>query len=130
MVISLQEIPRQGTSQGTSQRWQCKIWSRKLSARQDNITPPLDNQVEVDGVGLKALRGYFGNLAAAAVNEKGVLQKLVLNNTFLTTSNESLVALVKKLSGDIKNIEREISCLKKGGQVSARNTTFCTNCKK
>ena len=54
----------------------------------------------------------------------------MLNNNTLTTSNESLVDLVKKLSGDIKNLERENYCLKKGGQVSARNTTLCTNCKK
>ena len=54
----------------------------------------------------------------------------MLNNTTLTTSNESLVALVKKLNGDIKNLERENSCLKKGGQVSTRNTTLCTNFKK
>ena len=59
-----------------------------------------------------------------------MLQQLVLNNTTLAESNESLVALVKKLSGDIKNLEREISCLKKGRQVSARNTTLCTNCNK
>ena len=54
----------------------------------------------------------------------------MLNNTTLSTSNESLVALVKKLSGDIKNLEQEISRLKKGRQVSSRNTTLCTNCKK
>ena len=77
-----------------------------------------------------ALEGYFDKLAAAAVNKKGVLQQLVLNSTTLSTSNESLVALVKKLSGDTKNLEREISRLKKGGQVSARNTTLCINCKK
>ena len=59
-----------------------------------------------DGIGLKALEGYFDNLAAKAVNEKGVLQQLVLNNTTFATSNESLVALVKKLSGDIKDLER------------------------
>ena len=79
---------------------------------------------------MKALEGYFNNLAAASVNEKGVLQQLVLNNTPLTTSNESLVALVKKLNGHIKNLESEIFRLKKGGQVSARNTTLCKNLKK
>ena len=100
------------------------------SARLDNVNPPLNNQLEEDGVGLKSLEGYFDNLVAAAVNEKGVLQQLVLNNTTLATSNESLVALVNKLSGDIKNLEREISRLNKGGQVSARNTTLCKNYKK
>ena len=76
------------------------------AARIYKITPPLNNQIEEYGVGLKALEGYFDNLAATSVNEKWVLQPLVLNNTTLATSNESLVALVKKLSGDIKNLER------------------------
>ena len=44
--------------------------------------------------------------------------------------NESLVALVKKLSNDIKNLERGISRTKKGGQVIARNITLCAHCKK
>ena len=67
-------------------------------------TLTFDNQLEVDDGGIKALKGYFDNLVAAAVNEKSVLQQMVLNNKFLTTSNESLVALVKKLTGDIKNL--------------------------
>ena len=66
------------------------------------------------------------NLASAAVNEKSVLQQLVSNNTTLCTSYESLVALVKKLSNYIKNLEREIYLMKKGGQSSTRNTTLCS----
>ena len=93
-------------------------------------TPPLDNQLEEDGGYLKTLERYFENLAAAAINEKGFLQQLVLNNTTLSTSNESLVALVKKLSNDIKKLEQEISRMKKGVQVSASNTTLCAHCKK
>ena len=73
---------------------------------------------------------YFDNLATAAVNEKSVLQQLVLNNTTLMTSNESLVALVNKLNGNIKNLECENLRLKKCGQVSISNTTLCTNFKK
>ena len=107
-----------------------KFVAAKSAACQDQITTPLNNQLEEEGVGIKALEGCFDNVAATAINEKGVLQQLVLNNTTLTTSNESLVALVNKLSGDIKNLERENSRLKKGGQVSARNTTLCTTCKK
>ena len=107
-----------------------KFGAENSSTRQENVNPPLENQLEKDGVGLKALEGYFDNLDNAAVNEKGVLQKLVLNNTTLSTSNKRLVALVKKLSGDIRNLEQEISRLKKGGQVSARNTTLCANYKK
>ena len=84
----------------------------------------------MDDGGIKALEGYFDNLAVAAVNEKSALQQLVLNNTTLATSNESLVALVQKITGDIKNLERDNSRLKKGGQVSGRSTTLCHHCKK
>ena len=54
----------------------------------------METQQEVDDSGMKALEGYFDNLSTAAVNEKSVLQQLVLNNTKLATSNEILVALV------------------------------------
>ena len=57
---------------------------------------PLDNELEGDSRNVKTLEGYFDNLAAATTNEKDVLNQLVLNNTMLAISNESLVALVKK----------------------------------
>ena len=79
---------------------------------------------------MKSLEGYFDNLAAAAVNERSVLEKLVGNNTKLAANNESLVAMVKKLTGDIKNLERENSRLKKVRQVSGRGPTLCHNFKK
>ena len=107
-----------------------KFGAANSSARQDKTTSPLDNQLEEEDVGIKSLEGYFDNLAVAVVKEKGVLQQLVLNNTTLTTSTKILVALIKKLNGDIKNLERENSRLNKGGQASSRNTTLCTNCKK
>ena len=81
---------------------------------------------------MNSLEGYFTNLAAAATNEKELLTQLVLNNTTLTTTNESLAALVKKQAGDIKNLEREIARLKKKpqAQVSPRNPpTLCANFK-
>ena len=107
-----------------------KFGAANSAACQETANPPLDNQLEEEVGDLKTLKGYFDNLAAAAVNEKGVLQQLVLNSNTLSTSNESLVALVKNLSNNIKNLEREISHMKKGGQVSARNITLCTHCKK
>ena len=79
---------------------------------------------------MKALEGYYDNLAAAAVNEKSVLEQLVLNNTKLAASNKSRVTMVKKLTGDIKNLERDNSRLKKGRQVSGRGPTLCHHCKK
>ena len=60
-------------------------------------------------VDLITIEGYFDNLAAAATNEKDVLNQLVLNNTTLTNSNESLVAIVKKQANDLKNLEREFA---------------------
>ena len=68
---------------------------------------------------MNSLEGYFTNLAAAATNEKELLTQLVLNNTALTTTNESLAALVKKQAGDLKNLEREIARLKKTPQAQA-----------
>ena len=49
-------------------------------------------------VGLKALEGYFDNLAAAATNEKIVLEQLVASNANLDATNEELVAVVKNLT--------------------------------
>ena len=54
----------------------------------------------------------------------------MLNITKLAASNKSLVALVTKLTGDIKNLERDNLCLKKGGQVSGRSPTLYHHCKK
>ena len=99
-------------------------------ARQETANPLLDNQLEEYSGDLKTLKGYFDNLAASAVNEQGVLKQLVLNNTTLATSNKILVDLVKKQSNHIKNLEQEISSMKKGSQVNARITTLCAHCKK
>ena len=107
-----------------------KFGAANSAACQEATHIPLNNQLEEDSANVKTLEGYFNNLAAAVVNEKYVLKKLVLNNTTLATSNESLVALVKKQHNKIKNLEWEISRMKKGGQSSARNPpTLCANCK-
>ena len=79
---------------------------------------------------MKALEGYFDNLAAATVNEKSVLDQLVANKTKIAANNESLVTMVKKLTGDIKNMERDKLSLNKGGQISGRVPTLCHHCKK
>ena len=84
------------------------------SADLQETTINTETQQEVDDSGMKALEGYFDNLATAVVNKNTVLQELVLNNTKIARSNESLISLVKKLTGDIKNLERDNSCLKKG----------------
>ena len=79
---------------------------------------------------MKSLEGYFDNLSAAAVNEKSVLEQLVANNIKLAENKESLVTMVKKLTGDIKNLERDNSRLKKVGQVSGRGPNLCHHCNK
>ena len=78
---------------------------------------------------MKALEGYFDNLAAAAVNKKLVLEKLVANNTKISANNKNLVAMVKKLTSSINNLGQENSRLKKGGK-SRRVPTFCHHFKK
>ena len=92
-------------------------------------TQNVENNQVVDDGEMKALEGYFNNLAAAAVNEKSVLEQLVMNNTKLAVTNKHLVAMVKKLTNEIKNLERETSRLKKGGQIS-QGPTLCHHCKK
>ena len=100
------------------------------SAARPKYQFPLDTQHEGASANINTLEGYFTNLAAATTNEKELLNQLVLNNTTLTNSNESLVALVKKQANYLKNLERELARLKKP-QVSARNPpTICANCKK
>ena len=65
------------------------------SAVHQETTQNVENKRAVNDVGMKALEGYFDNLAAAAVNEKLVLEQLVANNTKLAANNESLVVMVK-----------------------------------
>ena len=65
------------------------------SASHQEITQNVENNQGVDDGGMKALEGYFDNLAAAAVNEKLVLEKLVANNTELAANSKNLVAMVK-----------------------------------
>ena len=44
-----------------------------------------------DEVDMKALKGYFDNLATTSTNEKSVLEQLVANNNKLDSSNKELV---------------------------------------
>ena len=68
-----------------------------------------------DEVGMKDLEKYFDNLTAANINDKSVLEQLVANNAKFVATNEVLVAIVKQLSYDIKNLGRETYHLKKMG---------------
>ena len=78
---------------------------------------------------MKALKGYFNNLATSEVNIKLVLERRVANNTKLAANNNKLFAMVKKLTNEIKNIERETSHLKKTGRQGKRDPTLCPHCK-
>ena len=96
-----------------------------------------NSAVATDNVGnevvTKALEGYFDNLAAAAINKKSVLEKLVANNAKLAATNKDLVTTVKKLSNENKDLQRETYCLNKTGWSGAtkekRDPTLCHNCK-
>ena len=87
--------------------------STKFGAASSSAHPedqlPLDAQHEGASENIKTLKGYFNNLAAATTNEKDILNQLVLNNTTLTNSNESLVALVKKQANKLRNLEQELA---------------------
>ena len=83
---------------------------------------------------LKSLEGYFCNLAASTTNKKTVLDKLVTSNAKLASTNEELVAVVKKLINNNKDIQRESNRLKKrGGRGETKENsdpTMCPHCKK
>ena len=85
-------------------------------------------------VSLKAFGGYFDNLAAATTNEKTVLEQIVASSAKLATTNKELMAVVKKLTNDNKDLQRETNCLKKRGGSGAtqgkRDPTLCPHCKK
>ena len=55
---------------------------------------------------LKALEGYFDKLAAAATNEKTVLGKIVASNAKLAATNRDLLAVVKFLTNENKDIQQ------------------------
>ena len=58
------------------------------------------------------LEGYFDNLAAAATNEKTVLDQLVATNTKLAATNAELAEAVKQLTADMHLLRQEVSGLK------------------
>ena len=64
--------------------------------KQPGGAPTRDSQL----MSLEALSGYFENLAAAATNEKLVLEDLVANLTTLATSNAEMEDMIKKLTGE------------------------------
>ena len=99
------------------------------SATHQETTQNVENKQAVNNGDMKALEGYFDNLAATAVNEKPVLEQPVANNTKLAANNNSLVSMVKKLTGDINNLKRDNTRLKKGGK-SSRGPTLCHHCKR
>lgn len=79
------------------------------AATTENL-PPSDSE---EPMGLASLEGYFDNLAAAAVNEKAVLESLVASNATLTTSNAELSATVTKLTSDVRHLQQENNALRK-----------------
>ena len=81
-----------------------------------------------DEVDMKSLKRYFDNLSAAATNDKSVLEQLVANNAKLAATNEDLVAIVKKLSNNNKDLQRENYRLKKTGGSGATQGKRDPNC--
>ena len=123
MEASIQEGAHKGAYQVTGQQRHCEVWRGKFYRPPRNHSKCGENQAVDDG-SMKAMEGYFDNLAAAVVNEKLVLEQLVVNNTKLAANNESLVAMVKKMTGNIKNLEHHNARLKKGGKNSWGPTLY------
>ena len=88
-------------------------------------------------MGLAALTRYFDNLTVAYMNEKVILEELATNLTTLTTSNTKMVATIKKLRGDNRQLQQQLKSLKKLPQdeqgpgrrqaAAGRKPATCTN---
>lgn len=93
---------------------------------------------EAPTLGLEALDGYFDNLAAAATTEKSLLEELVKSNATLTNTNEDLANIVKRLTGEKKNIQQEVNELRKDlektetsrEQGRIKEPSHCPHCKR
>ena len=55
---------------------------------------------------------FFENLAAADTNDKAVLSQLTDNNTKLVNTNEELLASVKKLTSENRQLQQVINNLR------------------
>ena len=91
------------------------------------------------------LAGYFDNLAAAATNEKAVLDQLVASNATLTTTNAEMADAIKSLQANVQMLRQELLGFKTllangrrrdGGRGGDRGTgggrpkKLCPNCKR
>ena len=101
------------------------------------VEAPLRNVDEDEAVlDREAMDGYMDNIAAAATNQKELLEQLVENNTKLAASNEELVATNKKLTNECRQLREENNSLRRGGQAGARTARpsgpmkMCPNCKR
>ena len=66
-------------------------------------------------IGIKELDGTFNNLAAAATNEKAMLEELVKSNAVLTKTNPELSATNKTPADENHNLRQEVGILKEAG---------------
>ena len=91
------------------------------------------------------MEGYFDNLAAAATNEKAVLDQLVANNTTLTATNAEMADAIKHLQATVQMLRQEMKDFKlllsrgrgrAGGRSGDRapeggkQLKMCPNCKR
>ena len=101
--------PKQHTSEPTTQQSMTMLWPSSKRANKFGAANADERDLGVgfdkksgvttdDGgkaVGLKALEGYFDNLATAKTNKKIVLDQLVSSNANLAATNKELVDVVK-----------------------------------
>ena len=91
--------------------------------------------------GTTEMEGFFDNIAAADTNGKAFLSQLTDNNTKLININEELLASVKKLTNENRQLQQEIITLQQrvGGNTGGNTTNNargsgsscrCPNCKR
>ena len=68
-------------------------------------------EINVHTMGLEAINGYFNNLAAAEMNIKSVLEKVVTNLATLTTRNAEMADSIKKMMGENWQLQKQLNSL-------------------
>ena len=142
-----------GTRWKTTHRAAAKkaLIKKKSASRKDQfgvahtVTPPLGDDTagntagKNQPMGLAALNGYFNNIAAAATNEKAILEELATNLTTLTTSNAEMAATINKIRVENRKLQQKLNRSKTlpqdkyrpGRRQSAvgNKLATCPNCK-
>ena len=77
-----------------------------------------------------ALEDYFDNLAAAATNDKSVLEALTKSNAALTATNAELAHNIKEIQKTLAALSKKVGARPPADTSSRKQPKLCPNCNK